>query len=200
LFDACPRRYYLSRYLAREVEPEGPSTGAVELGLEVHRALAGEEVLSPEALRLKERFEASPLGLRADRASHVEREFDILFAVEDILLRGQIDLWFEEGGELILVDYKSGRDETRAGEYALQLRLYALALSQYAGRLPDRALLYYLWSENAVEISLKEEELTGAKRRVWELREAQESLVFSMKPGDQCLRCPFYKGLCPGQA
>ena len=84
--------------------------------------------------------------------------------LEDIVLKGQIDLWFEEGGELILVDYKSGRDESRSGEYALQLRLYALALLRYAGRLPDRAVLFYLWSENAVEVSLGEKELRAARK------------------------------------
>jgi ATP-dependent exoDNAse (exonuclease V) beta subunit len=197
LFDACPRKYYLSRYLGFEPEPEEQGTGAIELGLEVHRALAGQEVDSPEARRLSARFEASPLGRRAAQAQRVEREFDVLFALEDVVLKGQIDLWFEVGGELILVDYKSGRDESRSGEYALQLRLYALAVLRYTGRLPDRAVLYYLWSENAVDVSLGEEELSGAKKKVGELREAQEKLIFPMKPGLQCQRCPFYKGLCP---
>jgi CRISPR-associated protein Cas4 len=197
LFDACPRKYYLSRYLGFEPEPEEQGTGAIELGLEVHRALAGQEVDSPEARRLSARFEASPLGRRAAQAQRVERELDVLFALEDVVLKGQIDLWFEVGGELILVDYKSGRDESRSGEYALQLRLYALAVLRYTGRLPDRAVLYYLWSENAVDVSLGEEELSGAKKKVGELREAQEKLIFPMKPGLQCQRCPFYKGLCP---
>ena len=197
LFDACPRKYYLSRYLGFEPEPKGQGTGAIELGLEVHSALAGQDVDSPQTRLLKARFESSPLGQRAARAHRVEREFDVLFALEDVVLRGQIDLWFEEGSELILVDYKSGRDETRSREYALQLRLYALALLRYAGRLPDRAVLFYLWSENAVEVSLEEETLREAKRKVWELREAQERLHFPEKPGQQCQRCPFHKGLCP---
>jgi ATP-dependent helicase/nuclease subunit A len=197
LFDACPRKYYLSRYLGFEPEPDDQGTGAIQLGLEVHKALAGQEADSPEAHLLKARFESSPLGQRVARAQRVEREFDVLFAIEDVVLRGQIDLWFEEGGELILVDYKSGRDESRSAEYALQLRLYALALSRYAGRLPDRAVLFYLWSENAVEVSLGEGDLRTAKRKVWELKEAQERLDLALKPGEQCQRCPFHKGLCP---
>jgi ATP-dependent helicase/nuclease subunit A len=197
IFDACPRKYYLSRYLGWQPEPEGQGSGAIELGLQVHRALAGEDVDSPEALKLRSRFDASPPGRRAARASHAEREFDVLFAIEDVVLRGQIDLWFEEGGELILLDYKSGRDESRSGEYELQLRLYALALLGYAGRLPDRAVLFYLWSENAIEVDLSEEKLEEAKRKVREMRDAQQTLVFPIKPGEQCQRCPFYKGLCP---
>jgi CRISPR/Cas system-associated exonuclease Cas4 (RecB family) len=58
-------------------------------------------------------------------------------------------------------------------------------------------VLFYLWSENAVEVDLGEEKLEGAKRKVKEMREAQQKLIFPMTPGDQCLRCPFYKGLCP---
>ena len=199
IFDACPRKYYLGRYLGLEPEPdpEVQGSGAIELGLQVHRALAGEQVDSPEALRLRSRFEESPLGKRAARASRVEREFDVLFAVEDVVLRGQIDLWFEEGGELILLDYKSGRDESRSGEYELQLRLYALALLRYAGRVPTRAVLFYLWSEKAIEVDLGEEKLEAATRKVQELRDAQETLIFPMQPGEHCRRCPFYKGPCP---
>ena len=180
IFDACPRKYYLSRYLGWEPEADEPGTGAIELGLQVHRALAGEEVDSPEARSAAVTIRSEPPGSAGGRsASRVEREFDVLFAVEDIVLRGQIDLWFEEGGELILVDYKSGRDESRSGEYELQLRLYALALLRYAGRVPDRAVLYYLWSENAVEVDLGEEKLEGAKRKVREMREAQQKLDIS---------------------
>jgi ATP-dependent exoDNAse (exonuclease V) beta subunit len=197
IFDACSRKYYLSRYLGWEPEAERQGLGAIELGLQVHRALAGEDVESPEALKLRSRFEASPLGQRVARATRVGREFDVLFAIEDVVLRGQIDLWFEEGGELILLDYKSGRDETRSSEYELQLRLYALALLRYAGRVPDRAVLFYLWSENAVEVDLAGEKMEEAKRKVKEMREAQQTLLFPMKPGEQCRRCPFYKGLCP---
>jgi CRISPR/Cas system-associated exonuclease Cas4 (RecB family) len=197
IFDACPRKYYLSRYLGLEPEAEGQGSGAIELGLQVHRALAGEDVESLEALELRSKFEGSPLGQRAARATHAAREFDVLFAIEDVVLRGQIDLWFEEGGELILLDYKSGRDESRSGEYEVQLRLYALALLRYLGRVPDRAVLFYLWSENAAEVDLAEEKLEEAKRKVKEMRDAQQTLVFPMKPGEQCRRCPFYKGLCP---
>ena len=53
-----------------------------------------------------------------------------------------------------MVDYKTDRDESAAEGYALQLRLYALALERYAGRRPDRAVLYYLRSNRIVEISL----------------------------------------------
>ena len=101
----------------------------------MHRILAGEIGDSAEAMELAARFTASDLGRRAAIAARIEREFDFLFSIEDVVLRGQIDLWFEEAGELIVVDYKTDREERSAQQYALQLRLYALALEQYAGRL-----------------------------------------------------------------
>ncbi|MEO5925564.1 MAG: UvrD-helicase domain-containing protein [Bryobacteraceae bacterium] len=197
LFHACPRKYYLSRYLGLEPEPDGEGTGAIATGLAVHAALAGQTIDSPEAQRLAEKFPASDWGQRAARASRVEREFDFLFEIDDVILRGQIDLWFEESGELVLIDYKTDRDETTAENYALQLQLYALALERYAGRIPDRAILYYVRSDRAVEISLSAEDLRNAEKRVRDFREAQEEKEFPLRPGGQCKKCAFFGGLCP---
>jgi len=197
MFRACPRKYYLSRYLGLEPAPEGPGTGAIELGLDVHDALAGAAVESVEANELASRFRSSDLGRRAEAATRIEREFDFLFEIDDVILRGQIDLWFEDRGQLVLVDYKTDRDESAAEGYALQLRLYALALERYAGRRPDRAVLYYLRSNRMVEIGLTDEDLAAARSAVRELREAQEQLQFPLIIGEQCKKCWFWKGLCP---
>jgi ATP-dependent helicase/nuclease subunit A len=201
MFQACPRRYYLSRYLGLEPAPDRPGTGAIELGLDVHSALAGELVESVEANELASRFRSSDLGRRAETATRIEREFDFLFETDDVLVRGQIDLWFDEGikagGELVLVDYKTDRDESGADGYALQLRLYALALERYAGRRPDRAALYYLRSNRFIEISLTDADLTAARNAVRELKQAQEQLEFPLKVGEQCSRCLFFGGICP---
>jgi ATP-dependent exoDNAse (exonuclease V) beta subunit len=198
MFQACPRRYYLSRYLGLEPTPDRPGTGAIELGLEVHSALAGEVVESAEARELAARFRSSDLGRRAQSASRIEREFDFLFETEDVIVRGQIDLWFEDGGELIIVDYKTDRDESGSDGYALQLRLYAVALERYAGRRPDRAVLYYLRSNRIVEIGLTDANLAAARDAVGELKQAQDQLQFPLKVGDQCRKCLFWRGVCEG--
>jgi len=198
LFLACPRKYYLSRYLGFEAQPKGRGTGAIELGLAVHSVLAGEPCDSPEANELAGRFQSSDLGRRAETATRIEREFDFLFEIDDVILRGQIDVWFEEGGELVLVDYKTDRDENSSSEgYALQLRLYAIALERYVGRRPDRAVLYYLRSNRTIDISLGDAELAAARTTVREFREAQEQLQFDLKVGEQCGKCEFWKGVCP---
>jgi ATP-dependent exoDNAse (exonuclease V) beta subunit len=198
LFQSCPRKYYLSRYLSLDPEPMSSGTGAIELGLEVHRALAGEAVESTAAIELSQRFHASDLGQRAAQAQRVEREFDFQFAIDDIILRGQIDLWFEEAGELVLVDYKTDRDESGFETYALQLRLYALALKHYTGRIPGRAVLFYPRTGRTLEISLAPADLEEARSAVRSFRSAQDLLEFRMKVGEQCGRCSFWRVQCKG--
>jgi CRISPR/Cas system-associated exonuclease Cas4 (RecB family) len=197
MFQACPRRYYLSRYLGLEPAADRPGTGAIELGLDVHSTLAGQAVGSAEANELAARFRLSDLGRRAAAAKRLEREFDFLFETDDLIVRGQIDLWFEEGGELVVVDYKTDRDETAGEGYALQLRLYALALERYAGRRPDRAVLHYLRSDRIVDVSLTDADLDAARNAVQKLKRAQDQLQFPLKVGEQCRKCLFWGGICP---
>jgi CRISPR/Cas system-associated exonuclease Cas4 (RecB family) len=178
-------------------EPHDES--AAEFGTAVHAFLAGEPADrgSAEALDLVQRFRASELGRRIARASRVEREFDFVMAIEDVVLRGQIDLWFEEAGELLLLDYKTDtvRPEdtaSRAAAYALQLRLYALALERITGRMPSRAYACFLRSGQTIAIALDKPLLEESKDLVRLFREAQSSLRFDLREGEQCRRCPYY--------
>ncbi|MEN6601289.1 MAG: UvrD-helicase domain-containing protein [Bryobacteraceae bacterium] len=209
LFKACPRKYFLRSYLGWPETPEDvldfeheereAPMDASELGVQVHALLAGTAVESParESLELAARFTSSGLGLRAGRADRIEREFDFLVALDDVILRGQMDLWFEEGGELILIDYKTDRHEDRASSYAVQLQLYALALERIRGRLPDRAVLCYLRSGHEVEVPLDAASLESARASVRALSRAQDSLEFPLQEGEQCVRCGYYRGVCP---
>jgi ATP-dependent exoDNAse (exonuclease V) beta subunit len=209
-FARCPREYYLSAYLGFEGRPRklpedgGDGLSAGEFGTQVHALLAGAGVadLHPEAERLANVFRSSPLGRRIARAARVEREFDFLMAVEDLVIRGQVDLWFEEGGEIAIVDYKTdsvtaAEAHQRAQDYALQLRLYALAVEKVAGRAPSRAWLHFLRPNTLVEISLAPSLLDSPEDAVREFQEAQAKLDFRLVEGEHCKRCQFYKDLCP---
>jgi ATP-dependent exoDNAse (exonuclease V) beta subunit len=206
-FAKCPRAYYLSRYLGLEAEGRGPASdgiSAADLGSQTHALLAGEVVphADPEAIRLAEVFRQNPLGKRAAQARRAEREFDFLMAVEDLVIRGKVDLWFEEGGEISLVDYKTddvtrAQAHERAQDYALQLRLYAGAVERAAGRPPDRAWLHFLRPNTAVEVDLRPSLLDSPAQTVSEFQEAQASLEFPLREGPRCRRCPFVKDLCP---
>jgi ATP-dependent helicase/nuclease subunit A len=194
-FQACPRKYFLSTITTGEIR--GGEGGGIATGLAAHRILAGEVIDVPEAEALARVFSESDLGLRAKNASRIEREFDFLLNIDDVVLRGQIDVWFEEAGVLVLVDYKTDRDTFTSDQYALQLRLYALAIERYAGRLPDRAVLYYLRSNRTIEVGISDAELDGAKAAVRAFRDAQESLAFPLRAGEQCARCEFFGNRCP---
>jgi ATP-dependent helicase/nuclease subunit A len=186
MFEDCPRKYFLSRYIGMERQ----GSEAATTGSEVHKILAGGTSTSSEAQELAARF---PMP---DHPSRLEREFDFLLAIEDVVLRGQIDLWYEQDGELVVVDYKTDREETPE-THAFQMRIYALALERYAGRLPDRAVLFYLRSGRAVEISLTSDDFNSAKMTLKSFVNAQNSMVFSLQEGEHCRRCAFYRGLCP---
>ncbi len=197
MFHDCPRKFLLSS-ISNGARPAGNFTegeGGLEFGAAVHRILAGDDTgKSTAAQELAAGFRASELGRRAARADRIEREFDFLFYFEDVVLRGQIDLWFEEAGELIVVDYKTDRGES-PDAYAMQLQIYALALERYAGRAADRAVLYYLRSGAAVEVRIDEKE---ARAVVRSFLNAQESLKYPLNPGGRCRRCVFFGSMCAG--
>ena len=209
-FVKCPREYYLGHYLGFEgrqrkiEEASAAALAAGEFGTQVHALLAGSGVedADPEAVRLAEVFRKSPLGQRAERATRVEREFNFFMAVEDLVIHGTIDLWFEERGEIVIVDYKTdavnGQEAHRkAQDYAIQLRLYAMALERFAGRPVHRAYLHFLRPNTMVEVDLTPSLLESPEQVVREFQEAQERLEFDLKEGEQCRRCRFYRDLCP---
>jgi ATP-dependent exoDNAse (exonuclease V) beta subunit len=213
----CPRQYYLSRYLrwpakqnsetAPPPEDERLDKGewsASEFGVMVHEMLAGKThpEASSEAEEMVAGFQSSPLGRRSRRASRIEHEFDFMVEIEGVIVRGQIDLWFEEGGEVLLVDYKSdlvepGRERWHALRYGPQLRLYAIALECLLGRYPDRAILWYLRTREAVQVPLDAESLEKARQQVRALRDAQANVTFPLREGAHCLRCGYYHDSCP---
>ena len=215
LFADCPRRYYLARYLGLDGQRRRPMAAegeepeerdeidATEFGCQVHAVLAGGDRTSahPEALALAARFESSSVGVQAGKAARVEREFDFMLAMEDVVLRGQIDLWFECSGELVIVDYKTDdisaeEAPSRARIYMLQLQLYAIAVERLMGRAPDRALLYFLRPNMHVRVEL---DGPAAVEAVRAFQQAQDRQDFPLREGEHCRRCPFYRGMCPAK-
>jgi ATP-dependent helicase/nuclease subunit A len=209
LFVACPRRYALERYLGVERAPvpgggdDASDVEATELGDQVHRLLAGLPVaaVDAEALDLANRFRASQLGRRAAAAARRELEFDFILDLDGLVLRGRIDLWFDDA-ERLLIDYKTDRFDPRqepdsASGYIVQAQLYAIALERLDGRRPDRAVLAFLRHELEIDAPLGEAGLNAARASVTSFRRAQSAVEFPLRPGAQCLRCPYYRGACP---
>jgi ATP-dependent exoDNAse (exonuclease V) beta subunit len=218
VYAQCPRKYYLSRYIGWDAGPRTfvniddlprPDTGeleASEIGTQVHQILAGVHVEAPAAdsVELADRFLTSSLGKQALRATRKQHEHDFLIAIDGLVLRGQIDLWFEHNRDLILVDYKTDQlrrpiDPRRVHAYGLQLQLYAIALERIAGRPVTRAYLHFLRPNELVEIDLSPLELNAAREYVRSFIAAQGSLEYPLNPGDHCFRCDYYKDVCPAR-
>ena len=223
LFSTCPRRYYLSHYLGFSAnhQPINPMPTTVldenyvaeydksdsgELGLRVHAILANASEPDPtekEVVELVRRFRESDLGRQVP--SDAKHEQDLLFNVDGHLLRGHIDLWFDnDDNKRFLVDYKTDRvNETqvtqRAQRYELQLRLYAHAIKQATGRAPDRAELYFLRADKTVKVDIGPKTQQSTARAVNNFFKAQSNLDFPLSEGDQCYQCPYYQGLCPAK-
>jgi len=84
---------------------------------------------------------AHPLLRRAAAAVDCRREEPVVHRLEDgTLLEGVVDLAFREGGEWVIVDFKTDARPDSHPQYAAQLQLYCRAITAATG-LPARAAL-----------------------------------------------------------
>ena len=135
--------------------------------MRVQRKLTDEQVEAVD-VRAIVRFLQSPLAERIRASEQVEREyrFSLLrpvrdFAVvnsdDEVLLQGVVDCFFEEDGELVVVDFKTDRVtraqlEERAEHYRPQLEAYSMALSRVAGKRVKEKLLYFFSAGEEVRL------------------------------------------------
>jgi hypothetical protein len=114
------------------------------------------EAVREEALVMAERFLASDLGKKRAASLYWESEFPIVTAVKTaertVVVTGQIDLLFEEGDVLHVVDFKTDKIANPEDHYG-QLAVYKRAVEDIFGK-PVHAWLYYLRTGNAVELPL----------------------------------------------
>ncbi len=220
LFAECPRKYYLSRQLGLASEDWGSQAGRAhgrpqpgaktrrgtpspsELGTQVHEFLAGEtEGATPAVRKLARHFDRHELGRRAASAWSAEREAAFVFSIGSHVLRGTIDLLFEDSHGRVLVDYKTDRRsrshlDQAALEHATQLQLYAAGLDN-AGRAADRAVVFYLRPGVAVDIDIGTAALASAKEQVGRFFSAQSAQSFPLREGPRCRHCPHFRNACP---
>ena len=135
--------------------------------MRVQRKLTDEQVEAVD-VRAIVRFLQSPLAERILASEQVEREyrFSLLrpvrdFAVvnsdDEVLLQGVVDCFFEEDGELVVVDFKTDRVtraqlEERAEHYRPQLEAYSMALSRVTGKRVKEKLLYFFSAGEEVRL------------------------------------------------
>jgi len=166
---ACTRRYLLERILsplliADEAPPVGDSdrgqTQGAPFGTLVHEVfqqldvrnntkderLLASFVQTPgssafcEVLRgILSTFRRSRLGQALRAARRVRREVPFVLRRDSGILRGKIDLLYEDdSGRMCVVDYKTDMDETGiVGRYRAQLAAYAVAASPLLRTAPS---------------------------------------------------------------
>lgn len=94
---------------------------------------------SDELIRLVQKTLEHPLLLRARRAGRLFKELPFSYKFESLLVEGVVDLLFQEGEELVIVDYKTDAGgeaelERRWTDYKYQGCVYAAAMAEITGR------------------------------------------------------------------
>lgn len=134
-----------------------------------------EKLVEPEMVKLVNqktlrKFLESPLAKRMQKAAqngklYREKPFvmgetakDVLEdsnSEEMVLIQGIIDVFFEEEGEMVLLDYKTDRikvGEELAERYRAQLQLYKSAIERATGKKVKEQLLYSFCLNEVVEL------------------------------------------------
>ncbi|MGE5627307.1 MAG: 3'-5' exonuclease, partial [Solirubrobacterales bacterium] len=146
------------------------------IALQVEQMVQNEFLTSEEAKEVSinkiSSFFKTPLGVRMTSSGYIKREtpFFIKLNVKDvypeiklekeidetILLQGVIDCYFEENGEIILVDYKTDYVDDSlniAEKYKKQVDLYANALEKITGKTVKEKYLYLFSSSEIVKMN-----------------------------------------------
>ena len=147
----------------------------------------------------------SPLAQRLAGLAGARPERPFVFEHDDVLIRGRLDVLWQQGGQALVVDYKSnaleGRDpgEIVEAEYGLQRLVYALVCLR-AGATDVEVAYQFLESPNDVvstsftlaDVERLEAELSAAIARI-------RAGDFRPTPSEfACADCPALDLVCAG--
>jgi putative RecB family exonuclease len=239
-FTACPRRYRFT-YLVRPTPPKGPPWAHNSLGAAVHNALrdwwllplsrrtpaaagrlldaawisdgfADPEQSATWRIRARDWVEAYVAELDpADEPIGVER--GVAVRTDRLALSGRVDRIDTRDGELVIVDYKTGRwvPDTDDARGSLALAVYALAAGRTLRRPCHRVELHHLPTGTVAAHEHTEESLARQVARAEDTARdivAAEKAVaagadpdesFPVNPSTLCSWCDFRRS-CPGGA
>jgi RecB family exonuclease len=231
----CPRRYRMT-YLDRPRPPRGPAWAHNSLGASVHSALSGwwrlprqarnvdgaaallEAVWSGEGFRdpahaaswlsrsraMVTRYvtgldrDAEPVGVERTLAARTER----------LALSGRLDRLDDRAGELVVVDYKTGRRALTADDArgSLALALYAITASATLRRRCVRVELHHLPTGQVHAFEHTDESLRRHLGRAEQIASDAAAATaaaaggaeraFPARPGGQCGWCDL-RAHCP---
>ena len=133
----------------------------------------------------------------------IERERWVRGTIEDLNLRGILDrMDRNESGELIIVDYKSGKAPLAKYKEPrfFALKLYALLIKEETGEMPAELKLIYLQNSTIHTLKIDNEILEQAKQEILEvwnnIKDAFQKNEFPPIKNALCDWC-HYKPICP---
>jgi putative RecB family exonuclease len=133
----------------------------------------------------------------------LERERWVRGSIEDLNLRGILDRMDRNNkGELVIVDYKSGKAPLAKYKEPrfFALKLYALLIQKELGEMPSELKLIYLKNSTIHTLKVTQDSLDQAKIEVLEIwnniKKAFESNEFPATKNTLCDWC-YYKPICP---
>ena len=148
-------------------EPDEQSVRAQIEAMRAQRKLTEEQAKAADVHAIV-RFLRSDLAARIRKSKQVEREyrfsllrpvrdFSSLDADDSVLLQGVVDCFFEEDGELVVVDFKTdhvscAQLDERAEHYRPQLEAYSMALTRVMGKKVKEKVLYFFSAGEEVRL------------------------------------------------
>ena len=148
-------------------EPDEQSVRAQIEAMRAQRKLTDEQANAVDVHAIV-RFLRSDLAARIRKSKQVEREyrfsllrpvrdFSSLDADDSVLLQGVVDCFFEEDGELVVVDFKTdhvsrAQLDERAEHYRPQLEAYSMALTRVMGKKVKEKVLYFFSAGEEVRL------------------------------------------------
>lgn len=201
-YQQCPFKTKL-KVIDKRKEPGSP---AMDRGGDIHKKaelyVKGELIRFPKEL---ENFKDDIKHLRKIKA-HAEDQWSFNakwqlteWMAEDIYLRMKLDVFYQDGDTLVVIDYKTGKQRPEQDE--TQLKLYALAgllVSEAEGWGVEkvRCELWYLDHEkdNRPTLLVDKTELLPLKK-FWlgAVKPMLADTRFAPKPGNYCRWCHFRK-------
>ncbi len=133
----------------------------------------------------------------------LERERWVRGTINDLNLRGILDrMDRNQKGELIIVDYKSGKAPMAKYKEPrfFALKLYAMLIKDELGEMPAELKLIYLKNSTIHTLKISEEDLIDVKNEIleiWEnIKKAYKDDEFPATKNNLCDWC-YYKPICP---
>ncbi len=144
--------------------------------------------------QLKNFFKWNKSHLRPPKS--VEEYFQII--LDETLVAGKIDrIDIHESGAFEIIDYKTGKQKSQKdADTNLQVSIYAEAVKQKYGSIPENLTFYYLETNEAITTQRSDQQLSNAFDTIRETASLIREEKFEPIEGNHCKFCD-YPWICP---